>query len=478
MRLPKTVIVLLAVILLAGCGNAPSSAMNANQHANPTTRPQDLEGSKFETMVYTTKRELSLTFDGMADKGTMERILNELDKYGIKATFFLPGMRVAEEPDIANEIRARGHEIESNTLNREDVSQLTYAQILKDLKLSMGVIQQKTGTAPQYVRAVNGSSNEDLRVAAAVDGLDAVVGSSLYLHNWKSETDLQKRNYIRKYINRGGIIAIDTEENATIDASIDLIAKGARDVGYSFVTIDKLIHDGGERKPLEQIPGYDAARVNSDYGEAAYRVFVNKEGDTKKEVSLTFDDWGTDYTVTKILDTLDAYKVKASFFLRADGVEKNPNLARAIVEQGHDVANHTYSHPVITTVTSEALQEEIVKAHRIITEAIQEKPTMLFRPPTGDFDARTLKAVGATGYHDVAIFDVTPDDYVKSRSAAQIAQTVKEQTANGSVVLLHLLDDIQTIQALPIIIKELRSEGYTFVRMSELMGLPGTTAPS
>ncbi|SFI78956.1 Peptidoglycan/xylan/chitin deacetylase, PgdA/CDA1 family [Paenibacillus sp. UNC496MF] len=474
MNATKLIPVLLAAALLSGCslfGRGGEATPGAPKAAGaPAVARYDGPESKTVSLVYTTKRELSLTFDGMADKDAMERLLDELDAYGIKATFFLPGMRVAEEPDIAKDILARGHEIENNTLSRPDAAKLTYAETYREIKLGGDVIARKTGAAPRYVRTMSGAITDDVRLAAAQSGLRAVVGSSLFLHNWKDETPEQKRNYIRKYINRGGILELDTEENRTMDEDVKLIAEGAKRAGYGFVTLDRLVRDGGERKPLEDIPGWDAAKMNSDYADADYNVMYDKAGDAKKEVVLSFDDWGTDETVTPILDTLANYGVKASFFLRADGVERNPNLARAIAEGGHDVGNHTYSHPVITSVTPAQLQEEIVKAHRIITEAIQARPAMIFRPPTGEFDAETLKAVGATGYRDVAIFDVTPDDFVKTRTAAQIARAVKAQTKSGSVVLLHMLDDIQTVHALPAIIGELRAEGFAFVRMSELMG--------
>lgn len=193
-----------------------------------------------------------------------------------------------------------------------------------------------------------------------------------------------------------------------------------------------------------------------------------KETD-KKEVAITIDDWGSDYTVTKILDILAKEGVKATFFLRADGTEKNPNLARAMVEAGHDVGNHTYSHPIGTTIPAAQLQEEIVKAHRIITEAIQQKPAMIFRPPAGAYDESTLKAIGATGYHTIAMFDVIPSDHDRSKTAEEIVKTVVDKTQNGSLILLHMLDDTHTIEALPVLIKQLRSKGYTFVKMSEMV---------
>ena len=459
--------------LLAGC--APYGRSDTTQENDDNQAPAQKivryqgEKSKAVSLVYTTKRQLSLTFNGMGDKETMLKLLDELDRYHIQATFFLPGMRVAEEPDIARTILSRGHEIENNTLSRVDLTRLPYEKLYSEIQLANQVIEKETGVVPRYVRTKLGDYNDDIRLATAQNGQAAVISYSLFLHNWQKETEEEKRHYLRKYINRGGIIAIDTEENKQLVGDIPLIAEAAADVGYKFVTLHQLIEQGGERKPLEDIPGYDAAKINAKIDDAAYRLIYRKETN-KKEVALSFDDWGTDAAVTKILDILEQKGVRASFFLRADGVERNPNLARAIAEGGHDVANHTYSHPVNTKITPEQLQEEIIKAHRIITEAIQEKPTMYFRPPTGEFDERTLKAVAATGYHTVAIYDVTPSDFVKSNSEDDIVAAIMEQTKNGSVVLLHLLDDIHTVEALPTVIDKLRSKGYTFVRMTDMFG--------
>ncbi|MEC0240556.1 polysaccharide deacetylase family protein [Paenibacillus dokdonensis] len=424
--------------------------------------------SKAISYVYTTKRELALTFNGMADRTSMTSLLDELDRYQIKATFFLPGMRVAEEPDIAKDILSRGHEIENNTLNGVDLSKLTYDQMYKEIHLANQVIQKETGVIPRYVRTKTGAYNDDIRLAAAHNGQSAVISYSLFLHNWNKETELQKKNYIRKYINRGGIITLDTVENKQLAESISLIAAAAKDVGYTFVPLSKLVQEGGERKPLEAIEGHDAAKVNADYKSAAYNLVYRKET-SRKEVALTFDDWGTDVTVTKILDILDKYHIKASFFLRADGVERNPNLARAIAEAGHDVGNHTYSHPVLSSLTPAQLQNEVVKAHQIITEAIQEKPAMIFRPPTGEIDADEARIISAAGYQMIADFNVDPNDWNRSRTADQIVKTITAETKSGSIILLHMLDDLHTIEALPEAIEKLKGKGYTFVRVSDLL---------
>lgn len=469
----KVPLIVAVAASLASCGWIRGAGDDQNEEPAPTkTEAVRYEGepSKVIPFVYTGGRELSLTFNGMADEETMERLLDELDKYNVKATFFVPGMRVAEEPALAQEIVRRGHEIENNTLNRLDMTNLPYDKVYREIHLANQIIERETGNKPQYVRTKSGDYTDDIRLAAAQEGMKAVVVYSLFLHNWQGESEQEKYLYIRKYMTRGGIVTIDTEEFDSAIEAIPMIVKAASEVGYKLIPMEQLISHGGERKPLEQLPGYDLVRINANYEHTKYRLIYDQQTD-KKQIALTFDDWGTDYTVTKILDILDQYKVKATFFARAKGVEANPNLARAIVEEGHDIANHSYSHPVVTTLSADDLQKDVVKAYQVIMEAIQQQPTMLFRPPTGEIDAHTAEVIAAVGYPNIALYDVTALDWDSNNSANDIVNSIMKQTEKGSVILLHMLDDIHTLEALPVVIEKLKSEGYTFVKMADLIGL-------
>lgn len=469
----KMIVLVMALTMLVGCSMFKQSDESDENNGAQSDSEQKIvrytgEQSKVISSVYTAKKELTLTFNGMGDEATMKRLLDELDAAQIKATFFLPGMRVAEEPNIAREILSRGHEIENNTLNQLDMSKLSYEQIYKEIHLSNQVMKKELGIDPRFVRTKSGDYTDDVRLAAAQLGMNAVVS---YTINPK-DSDMKDAKaigaYVEKYLSRGGIITLNTDINPEVIRSIGHIAKAAADIGYKLVPLSQLVKDGGERKPLEQIPGYDAAKVNLEYANSKYNLIYNVETN-KKQVALTFDDWGTDKTVTKILDILAEHDVVATFFLRAKGVENNPNLARAMVEAGHDVANHTYSHTVVTKMTPEELQQDVVKAHQVITEAIQQQPVMLFRPPTGEMDDRTGKVIAAIGYPNIAMYDVTTLDWDVKNSAADIVNGVMEQTKGGSVILLHMLDDIHTIEALPTVLERLKSKGYTFVKMADMI---------
>lgn len=464
-------LLLLLQMMISGCGllgsedKAPKEAEVSSKQ--PITRYSG-EKSKDVSYVYTTKRELSLTFNGMGEDETMLELLDELDKYQIKATFFLPGMRVAEEPDIAKEIVSRGHEIANNTLNGRDMLQLSYEDIYKEIQLSNEIIKKETGVTPKFMRTRSGNYNDDVRLAAAQCGINAVVSYSLNLQAWHSENVDEVNLYVKRHVVRGGVIALNTQGNSQAVRTIPLIAQAAADVKYKLVTLSKLMEDGKERKPLESIDGYDAARMNENFEHTEYDL-IKKADTTNKVIALTFDDWGSDFTITPILDILEKYNIKATFFLRANGVEKNPNLAKAIAEAGHDIANHTYTHPVITKLNPQQIQEQVVKAHQIITEAIQEKPTMLFRPPTGALDEKTARIVAATGYHTIAMYDVTTFDWDTRNKAKDIVRIINRDTVSGSIILLHMLDGLGTIEALPVVIETLHHKGYTFITMTDML---------
>lgn len=464
---------LMIILLSTGCSVIPALSPEAKQEtvvARPKTERYAGEPGKEISTVYTARKELALSFNGMGKKETMLQLLDELDAHQIKATFFLPGMRVAEEPDVARAILARGHEIENNTLSRLDMGKLSYEQIYKEIQLANEVIKEKTGVMPKYVRTKSGELTEEVRLAAAQLGMEGVVKYSINPQDWDMKDAAAIGKIVERFMTRGGIIQLNTDINPQIIPAIAVIAKAAEEIGYKLVPVDELVKNGGTRKPLEQIPGFDAAQLNLEDQTAAYKYIYNFETD-KAEIALTFDDFGSDRTITKILDILKEYHVPATFFLRAKGVEANPNLARAIVEDGHDVANHTYSHPVITKISLEELQQEVVKAHQVITEAVQQKPTMLFRPPTGEVDEQTATAIAAAGYTDIAMYDVTTMDWDNTVSADEIIRIISSQTQPGSVILLHMQDDIHTIEALPAVIEELQGRGYAFKKLAEMIGL-------
>ncbi|HAJ80447.1 MAG TPA: hypothetical protein DCO75_11830 [Fibrobacteres bacterium] len=191
-------------------------------------------------------------------------------------------------------------------------------------------------------------------------------------------------------------------------------------------------------------------------------------------VALTFDDGPSRYT-SQILDTLDKYNVKATFFEIGKNVEKYPAMSRRIVNEGHVLGNHTYSHPFWAPMESPArIKKEIDKAANAIQKATGVS-TVLFRPPHGWRSPWMENELKKDNY-TVVTWTVSPNDWQQNISAATVEKRVVSNTHSGSIILMHdgletknVFRKDQTINALPYIIDHLKKRGYRFVTIPELI---------
>jgi peptidoglycan/xylan/chitin deacetylase (PgdA/CDA1 family) len=262
------------------------------------------------------------------------------------------------------------------------------------------------------------------------------------------------------------------DEYRDLDEIVEGIAAIVFDTGYGFAPLAKLYANQYEVKPLTEIEGWDLVKVNKVYDpDASIKARSLSRIHVKDKVMfLTFDDWGGDKQITRILDTLEKYGVKASFFLRGAGVINNPNLARAISEAGHDVANHTYTHSIINSLTVDELQEDVVKCQQVVAEAIGRAPEPYFRPPTLTYDTPTTNAVLACGMEYSLLSNISTQDY--ERSAKEVIKYTIENAKQGEMVVLHLTDNSSSADALPTIIEKLTAMGYKLDKLSNYLPKP------
>jgi peptidoglycan-N-acetylglucosamine deacetylase len=187
-----------------------------------------------------------------------------------------------------------------------------------------------------------------------------------------------------------------------------------------------------------------------------------------KVIALTFDD-GPTKNVDQILPLLDKYKAKATFFLIGNDIEKHPEEAKKLVEAGHQIGNHTYSHKRMVLKSPSFIKEEIEKTDELIRKS-GYKNEIDFRPPYGK------KFVGLPFYlnrhnRETIMWSLEPDTYYTS--ADEKVKYVVENIEPGSIILLHpMYDQIGgEIQAIEDILRELTDEGYKFVTVDELQEL-------
>ncbi len=184
-----------------------------------------------------------------------------------------------------------------------------------------------------------------------------------------------------------------------------------------------------------------------------------------KVVSLTFDAaWGNEDTQT-LIDILARYNIRATFFVVGSWAEKYPESVRALAEAGHEVMNHSDTHPHMTALSEAQMREELQACDDKV-EALTGVRPILFRPPYGDYSDAVVAAARETGHYTIQ-WDVDSLDW-KGISAAEITKRVLERTREGSIVLFHNAAE-HTPAALPGIIEGLLREGYTFLPVSELI---------
>src|SRR5215510_501442 len=188
-------------------------------------------------------------------------------------------------------------------------------------------------------------------------------------------------------------------------------------------------------------------------------------------IALTFDD-GPSRDTEQVLDLLAEHNVTASFFMIGREVESFPGIAQRVFAEGHEIGNHSYSHPIYLYQRACRTHEELEHTQTVISATIGIRPRFA-RPPCG---VRTLAYFAATrslGLRTVQ-WDVAGFDW-KQRSARQIAQAVLRRVRAGSIVLLHdgdsegKHDRRETVAALPLIIEGLRDKALHIAPLNELL---------
>lgn len=195
-----------------------------------------------------------------------------------------------------------------------------------------------------------------------------------------------------------------------------------------------------------------------------------------KEIALSFDDGPDPAYTSQILDILEKHHIKANFFFVGENAIMHPELIQRIYVEGHEIGSHTFTHPDMAAITPLQTKMEL-NANQRIFQAITGHSMNLFRPPF-EADAQPgtrsqllpILRAQEMGYTMVGEF-IDPDDW-KGISSQEIVKRVLEQLPEGNVILLHDAggDRSNTVQALPIIIKELKQRGYTFTTISHLIG--------
>jgi len=198
-------------------------------------------------------------------------------------------------------------------------------------------------------------------------------------------------------------------------------------------------------------------------GEVAY---VRESG---RMIALTFDAGASGEPTKSILSTLRSQGIRVTFFLTGKWAEKYPALVKSISDDGHEIANHTYSHPDLRKLGADSITEQLDRTDQIIFKLTGQHTAPLFSPPFGSRDARVLSTAAKAGYSGIYWSLDSWDSVKQGITSREIADRVLERAQAGDIVLLHC-GSAATAEALPEIVRELRAQGLQIVTVSELIG--------
>lgn len=183
-----------------------------------------------------------------------------------------------------------------------------------------------------------------------------------------------------------------------------------------------------------------------------------------REVAFTFDDGPKPEIARELLNILGREGVRATFFVVGKQVEQHPELVRRMMNEGHEVGNHTFNHPRLDGMSPERIRAEIASCDKAILKATGARSN-LFRPPGMRYDDVVIDAAQALNYVTVH-WNTVARDFGKVDSS-DIAERVIKNAKPGGVILLH--GHPETLKALPEIIRDLRGKGYRFVTVTQML---------
>jgi cellulose synthase/poly-beta-1,6-N-acetylglucosamine synthase-like glycosyltransferase/spore germination protein YaaH/peptidoglycan/xylan/chitin deacetylase (PgdA/CDA1 family) len=287
---------------------------------------------------------------------------------------------------------------------------------------------------------------------------------------------------IWKFIGRDSLtVAPNPRELRQISFPYDVEFVGEGEILH----VSALPADGARDIEVDQLTGLI---LDESYHKLPTSYVIGRTGYKDHEIALTIDDGPANPYTEQMLDILKKYGIHATFFLIGQNAERYPNLVRRIWDEGHEIGNHSYTHPNIGTIGDARARAEINATQRVF-QSILHRSTLLFRPPyNADAEPSQIQEVvpltiaSSLNYITVGEF-LDPQDWMtevrdtsgnwRPRTAEQMRDTIFEQlrTEKGNCVLLHDGggDRDETVRLLPMLIESLRAKGYKFVTVSQLV---------
>lgn len=266
-------------------------------------------------------------------------------------------------------------------------------------------------------------------------------------------------NYISGYLNYDSYI----DGNVIIDYDIYDNDNLYYLTFYKYFWNDNMVSDGSDSFVIDT-SNNSVSRINKTNYE--YDVVINRKIDkSKKMIALTFDD-GPNYNTSKIIDVLNKYDIRATFFVLGSRAINNKDILKKMADSGMEIGNHTYNHLLLTKYDENKIRSEIEDTSEVIYSATKKR-TKLLRPSYGSVNNKIKKVANMP----IIIWDIDTLDW-KYHNSKRITSRVVNKVRDGDIILMH---DIYSasLNALSNIIPILQDNGYEFVTIDELFYYKG-----
>lgn len=504
-----------------------------------------------EGKVYTVQPSVGYSFYGVSNTTVLQDVLNKLNNQKIKATFFITEKDIRNNEKEIKEIVDNGHELQIMLVEGSGNDYLSVAKSILNIKRYIKNNFNQDATLVRYPYEVQ-YSDEALEAISATGC--KVIGQNLSVATTavgKDGTIEDVKNNIFNLgniaLHKGFIVYFRMDyynDNTIIGNLVELIKKekvdpigyvdqGVKHNGYSFAKLSELVTSEyvfnypltnseilpevlnkikkGYLENIEDPIGYISNRyIGSPFAKYTESLpgFEEDEIEVLDKVGrftddntifLTFDDWGSDIAINKLLYILDKYNVKATFFVRTNHIDDNPSLLRTIALAGHDIASHSDNHILLSNTTdkkgvfaeitdkqAEAIQEDVILSYKKLQSIVGDiyvdgRPALqaYFRPPTLAVSKKGLMSVFDSGFSYVISGDFTTQDY-EAKSAEELINKLKYgivsgenneiKITDGTILVMHMSDEAKfTAEALDTIIPYYLSQGYKFGRISDYL---------
>ncbi len=209
--------------------------------------------------------------------------------------------------------------------------------------------------------------------------------------------------------------------------------------------------------------------VTSGTAAAANIQVLSRFSMTEPVIALTFDAGSDRGYAVQILDTLKANGIHATFGMTGQWAQKNPDLVKRMVNEGHTLINHSWDHPDFATISTSDIASQLQRTDDLVKSLTGKSTLPYFRPPYGAYNQSVLDAVAANGYRYSIMWTVDTLGW-KGATVSEIRQRVLDAAAPGAIVLMHVGEASQDYAALQGMINDLRAKGYRFASVNDMLG--------